>query len=195
MERVDGFNLKNFAITSLFGFAACLLIGFLFYQTRIFNLADNRFVFASLGFTGALVFASLLYGNVKDSIIILTAALLLNIFICKNHQVSFIIRDIAVFSSFGLSIFLYKNWFYNSSAKYKYLRAFGLGVITAILFLIAGIFLIFINVPLERISIELIFQISFYYLHMGLLIGLGLGLGFDLADYFIGKSNPVEPEI
>lgn len=190
MEKKLVFNLKRFAITFVCGFVACLIIGFLFFQSRIFNLADNRFVFTMLGFTGALVFSSLLYRNLKDSIILLFAVFLLNIIICKNHKISFIIRDIAVFSSFGLSIYLYKNWFYNSAEKYKYLRAFGLGVITAILFFTSGLFLIFINVPLERISIDLIIQISFFYLQSGMLIGLGLGLGFDFADYLIIKFHP-----
>jgi hypothetical protein len=189
MERIKNQNLKNFIITSSCGFAGCLITGFLFFQKDIFNLSANKSIITWLGLAGALVFSSMIFRNIKESLLFLVAVILLNIIIPKPHLISFIIRAIALYSSFWLSIYLYKTWFYNSPGKYNYLKAFGLGVITAILLFIAGLFLIFVNVPLERISIELIFQISFYYLQSGMLIGLGLGLGFEFAKNFFLKNK------
>jgi hypothetical protein len=188
MEREQSFNLKNFVIVSVCGFAAYMLTAFVFFQSNIFNLYSNKFIFTSLGLAGALVFASLLYRKSKDSLLFLAVVFLINLVVSKNHLTSFTIRDIVLFGTFWLSLYLYYTWYSNSSGRYKYIGALGLGVITAILFLIAGIFLIFVNVPLERISIELIVQISLYYIQSGMLIGLGLGLGFDLGEFLIVRK-------
>ncbi|MGA7721813.1 MAG: hypothetical protein WCA84_11630 [Ignavibacteriaceae bacterium] len=188
MEKEHSISLKNFVIVSVCGFAAFILIGLVFFQSNIFNLYSNKFIFTSLGFAGALVFASLLYRKTKDSLLFLAAVFLINLIISKNHLISFTIRDIVLFGSFWLSLYLYYTWYSNSSGKYKFIRALGLGVLTGILFLIAGIFLIFVNVSLERISIELVIQISLYYIQSGILIGLGLGLGFDFGEFLIIKN-------
>lgn len=188
MESGDSFNYKHFIITFVCGFAGSLIIGLLVYQLHIFNLSENRFVYTALGFAGALVFSSMIYRGIRDSIIVILAVFLLNIIISRTHLISNIIRDIAVFGSFWLCVYLYKTWFYNSSGKYKDLSALGLGIISAIILFITGLFLLFIAVPLEKISIDLIFQVSMFFLQAGFLIGLGLGLGFDLAEYLISKN-------
>ena len=190
LELKQSFNYKSFIITFLCGFAACLILGFLFFQADIFIESSNKFILLILSLAGALVFSCMLYRSIIDSIIVLVAVFILNIVFFKTYLVSFIIRDIVLFCCLWLSIYLYKNWFFSTSGKYKFLRSFGLGIIAAILLFTGGFFLIFINVPLERVSIELIFQISMYYLRAGLMIGLGLGIGFDFADLLISKVNP-----
>jgi len=192
MKKLKGFNFKNFVITIVCGFAACELLGLIFFRASVFVVSSNRFAFTAYGITGALVFAAMLYRNIKESLLILVIMLLLNIIIADIHIISFIIRDIVVFSCLWLSLYIYKNFFYNSLEKYKYLRAIGLGITMAILFFVAGIFLLFINVPLERISIELIIQVSSLYLQSGMLIGLGLGLGFDIAELLKNKNSVIE---
>lgn len=189
MESVQSFSLKNFIITAVCGFVVCLIVGILFFRGAVFILSSNKFIYTAYGILGGLVFAAMFYRNTRDSLIVLAVLFILNIIIIHSHYISFIIRDVVAFSSLWLSIYIYKNWFYNSSEKYKYLRAFGFGIITALIFFVAGIFLLYINVPLERISVELCMQVSLFYLQSGMLIGLGLGLGFDLAELIISKTG------
>jgi len=188
MESGQSFNFKRFIITFACGFAGSLAVGLLVYQGHIFRITENRFIYTSLGFAGAIVFSVMLYRGIKDSILAMFAVYLLNLVVCKSFFISYIIRDIAVFGSFWLCIYLYYNWLYNSTGKYKDLRTLGLGIISAIILFITGLFLLFINVPLEKISIDTFYMVSVFYLMAGFLIGLGLGLGFDLSEYLINKN-------
>ena len=123
MEKEHSISLKNFVIVSVCGFAAFILIGLVFFQSNIFNLYSNKFIFTSLGFAGACVL--LLYYTVKQKIHYYSwrQIFLINLIISKNHLISFTIRDIVLFGSFWLSLYLYYTWYSNSSGKYKFIRA------------------------------------------------------------------------
>lgn len=189
MDNKEISSSSGFFITILFGFAGSLLIGLLFRGYSIFELGTPSSFILVMGITGAIVYSALKFRTLKDSILFCLAILLLDLVFMGSAPISYYVRDIVIFAGFWFCIFLYKLWLKHLLDKYMFLRALGLAAITSFLLITATLILILINTPFVKISSELIYKMIFFYLQAGTIIGLGLGLGFDSAEIYLGVKN------
>lgn len=189
MDNKEISSSSGFFITILFGFAGSLLIGLLFRGYSIFELGTPSSFILVMGITGAIVYSALKFRTLKDSILFCLAILLLDLVFMGSAPISYYVRDIVIFAGFWFCIFLYKLWLKHLLDKYMFLRALGLAAITSFLLITATLILILINTPFVKISSELIYKMIFFYLQAGTIIGLGLGLGFDSAEIYLGVKS------
>lgn len=191
MKSEEKFELKNFLYTIIFGFLFSIIIGVIFFQTNIFSYYSRSFVFISFGLTGAIIFAALKYRNLQDSILLAAILFIINFIIYSQHSFKFALRDILEFTAIWLSMYLYKIWFIPKMEDKKYIRALGLGAIYAGINVLAGIVVMTLFILLYDLRIH-VFPLLFSYLQVGMLVGLGLGIGFDVVE---GLSHKFQKSI
>ncbi len=186
MEPNKKFDIKKFLYTVICGLIFSIIIGIIFFQTHVFNHHSPSFAFVTFGLVGAVVFAALSFRNIKDSILFTIMLLIINFTIYSGHSFKFALRDILSFAAIWLSMYLYDIWFIPKVQNMRYIRALGLGVIFATCNVVAGVILILIFIIIYDMRTQLI-PILFSYLQTGMLVGLGLGIGFDLAETIARK--------
>jgi uncharacterized membrane protein YeaQ/YmgE (transglycosylase-associated protein family) len=189
MDNKEISSGSGFFITILFGFAGSLLIGLLFRGYSIFEFETPGSFVLVMGITGAIVYSALKFKTLKDSVLLCLTLLLLNLIIMGSAPISYYVRDVVLFTGFWFCIFFYKLWLKRLSDKYMFLRALGFAAITAFIFIAASFVLILINVPFIKISSEMISKMILFYLQAGTIVGLGLGLGFDSAEIYLGVKS------
>ena len=185
-------KLKKFLITSIICFTCCLILGFIFYQGQIFEFRSPKFIIFYFGLTGSVIYAAFEYRNIKDSIIFTLALLFINILLYKARPFIFIIRDIITFAILWFGIYLYIFHLEKKMESFKFTRAFALGLFVALTLCIASLFLLLLEVHFSNISFNLVKEVLFLSSQSGMLIGLGIGLGYDLSNYLIERSNKIK---
>ncbi len=181
MESNNKFDIKKFLYTVICGLIFSIIIGVIFFQTHVFNHRSPSFAFITFGLVGAIAYAALKFRDKKDSILFTIILLIINFTIYSEHTFKFALRDILSFAAIWLSLYLYKVWFIPQVQNMKYIRALGLGVILGACNIVACLILILFFTLLFDMRIQLI-PMLFFYLQMGMLIGLGMGIGFDVAE-------------
>ena len=189
METEHISDIKNFLVLAIFGLLGSLMMGFIFFRQNIFDPYSAAFQFVVYGFAGSIIFTALKLRSIRDSILFTAGLFLLNLVIFKTTSYYFILRDICFFSSLWLGIYIYVFRFKPRAKLIRKFRAFGLGVILALTMAFAGIILLLINMLIQHRSFSHFFSFILLFLKYGMLIGLGLGIGFDFGDVVLTKLN------
>lgn len=186
-ESSETINNRNLLITLMGGILGSLLIGLVFWGLSVFSFGNPRFLGISFGIIGSLAFAALKYRTLKDSILFTLFLLLLNVLVYKASPLSFVVRDIVLVACLWLAIFFYWLWIKRVQDRYLFLRALGLAAITAVMLMVSGLILVIINVPISRITSNMVLPMMNFYFQGGVITGLGMGLGFDAAEMINSK--------
>jgi hypothetical protein len=174
-------DIKYLIVNSLFGFVVCGIIGILMYDFTIFKFNDSRSQLISFGLFGAIFYSVLKYGKPTEIIFVGLMIFVGNVlFQGRALTLDFLIRDIVFMSSLFGALFIYKIFINNYNILPMFVRAFALSIFLGLLNIIATLFLILIFNPS---SFE-INQALFYNAQYSSLIGIGLGIGFDLFDKY-----------
>lgn len=175
---------NSILINALFGFAVCIIIGLLMYGFAIFDIKDSRSQLFSLGLYGAIFYSVLKYGKLKETVFIGLIIFIGNMLLQgKTQTLSFIIRDVFFFSSLFGALVLYKMFIGNFSNFPLFVRGFALSIFLGLLNIIATLILILIFNP-SSFEINTAIFLNAQYAS---LIGLGLGIGFDLYEKYQDK--------
>jgi hypothetical protein len=170
----------------LFGVLGSLVIGYLFFQQKIFNIHYPSFIFITIGIYGSVFFSLTAKSELKKQILILISVIFLDVIIMgKPYHFLFMIRDTVMILIIFFSIKTYISFINKNKNIPLFLRAFGLSIIYAAISILGITFLFLLNMIIEG------YNFSFLYLTHSLLInaelvalvGLGLGLGFDTWEF------------
>ncbi|MGE5500045.1 MAG: hypothetical protein ACM3Q2_18385, partial [Syntrophothermus sp.] len=158
------------------------------------NIYSYPFQFVTYGFIGSVVFAALKYLTLRDSLFLMAACFVANILL-YNHTVlvPFIIMDTIILSGLYVSIWYYYTRWYHQLSEAFYFRPLALTAIYGIFYPAFGIVLLLIYTFVFGKHYDNFFNILFTDAKMGTLIGMGLGIGFEMAGVAIRRMGRLEP--
>jgi hypothetical protein len=175
-------DIKYIVLTIGLGSICCVTLGALFFGSKIFNKELPFFQIASLGLVGSVAFSLFYFKRYRDAIYVLIMLFIINIIIANLTKASFVIIHFLYFSSVIVAVFLFSKYFFIQIANMKISRPLVLASILA-LFLVMATGLQWVIFAKDGMP--------FYplgNLPIGFLIGLGLGIGFELSDYIYSKK-------
>ncbi|NHZ85584.1 MAG: hypothetical protein GWP19_06855 [Planctomycetia bacterium] len=175
-------NVNDYIITIFCGTISTIIIGFLFFGFSIFNKQNPSFQFPVFGIIGTISFALFKLKEFRYSIFILSLLFLFEIIFTGEK---YIVTHILFYIAMVLSILIYTKFFYARLNNIKYSRFLVLASIISISYVIVTIIL---GLLFKSDSINLFL---FQNMPIGFLIGIGLGLGFELSEYMLAiiKNN------
>ena len=178
----------DFAASVLFCFLGSVIIGYIFFQEKIFSPYRWTFQFVLNGMIGAIFLVYLKKQLSKQLLFFLIIVFLYIItFEAKHFLLWFITRDVLAFLSLFLSVKLYLIFIEKYKSLVLFLRVFGFSFIYAIINLLVGTLLMILHNTFSGFIYENTWIVIFSYAQIGALMGLGLGLGFDLWELLKNK--------
>ncbi|GEM_PF-1308305 len=168
----------------LFGTACSILIGLLIFGTDIFNVRSPFFQFITFGMIGSVSFALFRFRRFRDSAYMNLLLFFLFYLAWGRHHV---LTLVFYFSAMIFSAYVYAIWLY-ARVVFKLARPFILGVLLSSVFLVVTIILMLIYYS-GRIPF-----FPFKNIPLGFLMGFGMAVGFEIAEWVNGKFFMEEPE-
>lgn len=172
-------NFKTLFSFILFGTAASILSGFVFFGTNVFNLRSPLFQFLSFGVVGSVSFALFRANRLRD-VIFANVLFFLTLFIASGNR--FFLTRLFYFAVVVFSVFAYSEWVYPKLQSLKLVRPLILAGFFAICFLLVTLILTVLY------HTKAMHVLPFRNMPIGFLIGLGLGIGFEISEYVIQKG-------
>ncbi len=180
--KIKNSPLIDFASAVFFSYAGCIVVGYIFFQELVFNSQAWTFQFVIQGLFGALFIVYMQRQKSKQFIFFLLIVFIDLILFEKTFLLWFILRDIFFNFSLFLSVSLYLILINKNKSLVLFLRAFGFSMIYAFTNVLVGLLLITLHNAVAGSTYEYSLSVILIYAQSGALIGLGLGLGFDLWE-------------
>lgn len=181
----------------LFGILGSLVIGYIFFQYKIFSIHYSYFIFTTAGIYGSIFFSLLPIFDYKKQILTLASVILMEIIIVgKPYSFLFLLRDSVMILIIFFSIKTYIRFITKYKNIHLFLRAFGLSFIYAVISVVGITILFFLNMIIEQLSISFLPKALIINAEMACLVGIGLGLGFDCWEFIkkmILKDKIIKP--
>ena len=175
-------DIKHIVLTIGFGSICCMALGALFFGLQVFNKEFPFFQIVSLGLVGSVAFSLFYFKRYRDATYVLIMLFIANIIAVNLTKVSFMIIHFLYFSSVIIAVFLFSKYFFFQIANMKISRPLVLASILALFFVMAtGV----------QWSIFAKDGMPFYplaNLPIGFLIGLGMGIGFEISEYLYSRK-------
>ncbi len=172
-------RLNSVPVFSLVGALACVIAGIISFGGQVFQANTPFFAFVSFGIIGAILFALFRIKRYRDAVF---AAVLLFLLAYLFSGRAFMLTQVLFSLMVFLSVLLYERYFYHQLNRLFYARPLILAGLFSIGFLLATLMMAVIySAPSNQFF-------PFRNLPVGFLIGLGLGTGFELADYFVSRG-------
>jgi len=166
-------QLKSFILLMVFGVITCIIFGVIFFGVNVFNLKSPLFQFVSFGIIGSVSFALFQFDRYRDAAFV-SILLFLIIFLVTGGR--FLFTHFLYFLGVVISILLFSTLIYQKLEHLKYIRPLVLSGIFSISFVVITLILALIYYPgIDKINL-------FRNMPVGFLIGLGLGVGFELSE-------------
>jgi len=170
--------LVEIVIRALVSLMCCIVIGYIFYQSQIFNRHTGTFSIPVYGLIGSIFFYSMRV-NIKNAF-----AALLVLFVMDSALVThatrlpYLVRDLLCIGALSAAVYIFYKYFYNKNQKERWLEPLILSALAAAFILAATLLLTIINKTLSVVSLQWIYYIAKLYF----LIGLGIGIGIILTE-------------
>ena len=174
-------KLTNIIYTAILGFLACILLGVLIQGMRIFDYQSHAFQITSFGIMGSIFFSINKYGRKRELVFTGLMLFIANLVLYgKLLTFLYLIRDIGFISSLFASLILYSHFLKKYYYATMFLRALVLSLFLGILNILVTVMLIIIfNISFSEAIWEVLLNGKY-----GAIIGLGLGIGFDIYVKF-----------
>lgn len=171
-------NFRLLALLIVFGTFFSLFAGIIFFGKSIFYPNSPLFQFISYGVAGSVTFALLQSKRYIETVII-NILLFFAIFWLIGGK--FFVTHLLYYLSVVIAMFVYSTIMFMKFSKVKAIRPVIGGILLSMLFL-------FDTLILASIYSAGITQVSpFINMPVGFLIGFGLGIGFEIAQYLDGR--------
>jgi len=155
-----------------------MVIGYIFYQSRIFNHHANTFSIPVEGLVGSIFFYSLRI-NIKNAFAALLVLFVIDsAFISHTTRLTYLLWDLFYIGALIVAIYTFYQFFYNKSQNERWLEPLILSALVATFTLVAALILVIINNSLNVVTLQWIYYIAKIYF----LIGLGIGIGIILTE-------------
>lgn len=176
MKQISTKNILKFAIFALSGLSITLLTGYLFFGSEIWNIRQPMFGFTVYGVSGALFFGLLIIRRFRVAIFTIIFLFALVLF---ASQARFLIAQFLFYFTSITAVLIYWSRIYGNGRSWRWMRPLSLSGLFGVFYigitvLLGIIYLGGVSRPLSNLSV-------------GFLIGLGLGLGFELGDWLVQR--------
>ena len=171
-------SLADITIKTFISLLCCMVIGYIFYHSQIFNRHAGTFSFLIYGFIGSLFFY-LLRVKINDALAALVVLYIMNsAFITHATRLAYLLRDFVMIGAFSSAIYIFYQYFYSKSQKDRWLEPLILSAVVATFSLIATFVLVIAHKAVSIVTLYWIYSIAKLYF----LIGLGLGVGILVSE-------------
>lgn len=174
-------------IYAALGLFSCLVTGYLFAGNRIFVNTNPPFQFVIYGLAGAILFSLLKFSTLRNFLYGAALLLLLEIIRGKVKDEGILFARFVYFAGIAISIYLYSQLFDAPLKSLKFGKFLSLGgTVAAVNFVLAWFWGSLWNIFIKPANIrELILEQTF----IGFMIGIGLGIGFEIAGAIKAKTD------
>lgn len=180
--------MKKIMITFISGYFAVLIMGLLFYRFEIFNVHSPAFQFVEAGFIGALLYPLNLYLEKREIYSFTFLIVFLHFIVFIPPYFSWFIRDLVYLAAIITTIMLYVNLIIPViSVRFKKLKIIALAVVYGLVSLAAFLLLSLLLYLFFDFTHFNFTEALFIWIKSGLLIGLGLSIGFNFAEMIINN--------
>jgi len=170
--------LTEIVVRSLISLVCCIVIVYIFYQSRIFNRHASTFSIPVEGLVGSIFFYSLRI-NIKNAFAALLVLFVIDsAFISHTTRLTYLLWDLFYIGALIVAIYTFYQFFYNKSQNERWLEPLILSALVATFTLVAALILVIINNSLNVVTLQWIYYIAKIYF----LIGLGIGIGIILTE-------------
>lgn len=166
----------------LFGTVLSSILGMIPFGMRILDVGHPAFQFISLGMIGASAFALFSGRHYRDAIFVIVLLFLIDFLISGQPVPGGILTFLLFFIAVSGSVYLFSRYFFEVLSELMIARPLILSSMMAISFVVVTFFLFLVFGSVN---------IQFYplgNLPIGFLIGLGLGIAFEIVELLTGKT-------
>lgn len=177
-------KIKRGIAVLIFGSAGSLVLGFIVFGSSIFNFGDMRSATIIFGIFASLFYAALKFGILQDQISVAAIIFILNISVHGNNiSWNTLLRDTLMILGIFSALILYNIFVKAFKSIPIFVRALALPLFMGFCFGLA----IFLLVVIYNLDIIGSMPVILMNIKIAAVIGLGIGLGFDLYEKFVGK--------
>ena len=171
-------QVGDIAIRSCISILCCAVVGYIFYQERIFNRHIPTFTILVYGIIGSIFF-QILRVNVRNA---WAAFLLLFIantaLITHSTRIAYLVRDVFYCGALALALVLFFRIFYHKGTKDRWTEPLILAALLSVFTLVALSILMILHKALHNLTFIYLYTTAKLYF----LTGLGLGMGIILTE-------------
>jgi hypothetical protein len=186
---MDREKLKQFLLVALLAAVGSILIGLLFFGRGIFDKNRVGFQFLSFGIMGGFLFSSFRYLQKWIAGLLIVVLLVANELVLHSGNWDFIWQDVLYYLGTASALLIFAAYYFPKLAGTFLGRLLALSSLAAVAFSIVTVIFYFIflqNPSIPRFNLS---QMIYYDLSQGFLLGFGLGLGIEAADFVIRKTQ------
>jgi hypothetical protein len=175
-------RLVKFVVTSLLAATTTAVIGFIFFQSAIFEINGSSFQFLTFGIAGGMIFSTFRFLSKQQAAFSIILLLVLDLVLDRSTTWRFMLRDAIYYFGITAAIFLFAYYFFNKLRGVLLARILVLGSTIALSYLAITIILYLVFLPSSNGFSPDLSQMIYFNLSQGFLIGLGIGIGIELAE-------------
>ncbi len=184
---MKGGTLKRFFVTAILAALGSVVVGFIFFHARLFDIGRGGYQFLSFGIIGGAVFAAFRFFDKRNAVLILLILVVLNEVLLNATGRAVLWQDLLYYAGLCAAVILFSEYYFRKLAEAALVRLPVLTSLLALNYLVVAVIIYLFyqsNPSVPQLNLS---QIIYYDLAQGFLIGLGLGLGIEVAEYILKK--------
>ncbi|HHE54712.1 MAG TPA: hypothetical protein ENL21_02940 [Caldithrix abyssi] len=167
-------RFKEILLLTIFGTAGSILTGYVVFGRFVFVVKSPFFQFMSGGLLASVLFALFFVQREKDALFSGVIIFLFTYLISGGH---FFLTQLLYFLGIAIAIYIFARWGFSEFSKFKFLRPLILISLFAVSFFLVQLILTLIYYS-DKMPI-----LPFKTVPIGALMGLGVAIGFEVADW------------
>jgi hypothetical protein len=165
-------------------------LGLVFFRLNVFDMVMTASQFLTSGITAAITYAALKTPRRRDGFVALLVWYVVLTFLVVQFHAYLLILFFAYVAGIAGAVCLYSYFLRKEMVRGALQRVAAAGVIIAIANAVIVLFLGIFNLHAVSASPGSYASTVFKNLQLGTLIGIGFGLGVELAEYIIRRMAP-----
>jgi hypothetical protein len=171
---------------------ACAILGFglVFFRLKVFDVGMIASQFLAGGITAAIAYSALKTSRWRDGFVALLVWYIVLTFLVVQYHAYLLILNFAYVAGIAAAVYLYYYFVRKEVVRGLLQRVAAAGVILAIANAFIILFLGMFNLHAVYASPGSYASTILRNLQLGTLVGIGFGLGVEIAEYIIRRMTP-----
>jgi len=171
---------------------ACAILGFglVFFRLKVFDVGMIASQFLAGGITAAIAYSALKIPRWRDGFVALLVWYIVLTFLVVQYHAYLLILNFAYVAGIAAAVYLYYYFVRKEVVRGLLQRVAAAGVILAIANAFIILFLGMFNLHAVYASPGSYASTILRNLQLGTLVGIGFGLGVEIAEYIIRRMTP-----